>query len=78
MIAEHSCCPMPLREEVTNYCSGDLEWQPGSKFAYNNAGYLILGVVIEEVTGVTYAEALQEKILAPVGRIMSTCESIAE
>ena len=67
MIAEHSCCPMPLLEEVTNYCSGDLEWQPGSKFAYNNAGYLILGAVIEEVTGVTYAEALQEKILAPVG-----------
>ncbi len=67
MIAEHSCCPMPLREEVTAYCSGDLEWQPGSKFAYNNAGYLILGAVVEEVTGVTYAEALQKKILDPAG-----------
>ncbi len=67
LIQEHACCPMPLREEVMTYCSGDLEWAPGSKFAYNNAGYLILGAVIEEVTGKTYAEALQEKILTPVG-----------
>jgi CubicO group peptidase (beta-lactamase class C family) len=67
MIREHACSPMPLRDEVVEYCSGDLEWVPGSQFAYNNAGYLILGAVVEELSGLSYAEALQTILLEPVG-----------
>lgn len=59
--------PLSLRELVTAYCSGDLEFEPGSKFAYNNSGYGILGAVIESVTGKTYEQVLAEKILAPAG-----------
>ena len=44
-----------------------LEWKPGDKYAYNNSGYFLLGVVIEKVTGKKYEEALREMILTPLG-----------
>ena len=58
---------LPLRELVTSHCSGDLEFEPGSKFVYNNSGYVILGAVIEHVTGKTYEQVLQERVLDPAG-----------
>ncbi|UCC40551.1 MAG: serine hydrolase [Candidatus Aminicenantes bacterium] len=59
--------PYPVKEFIQKYCSGDLEFEPGAKFSYNNSGYFILGAVIEEVTGKTYEEVLKEKILDPLG-----------
>ena len=44
-----------------------LEWTPGEKYAYNNSGYFLLGMVIEKITGKKYEEALQEMILTPLG-----------
>ncbi len=52
---------------VRTYCSGDLEFEPGSKFVYNNSGYFLLGAILEETTGKTYAELLQERIFEPLG-----------
>ena len=40
---------------------------PGEHYAYSNFGYCVLGRVIEKVTGKTYAEAVQERILTPCG-----------
>ena len=44
-----------------------LQWTPGEKYAYNNSGYFLLGVVIEKITGKMYEQALQEMILTPLG-----------
>src|SRR5688572_26294330 len=44
-----------------------LQWVPGEKYAYNNSGYFLLGVVIEKITGKKYEQALQEMILTPLG-----------
>jgi CubicO group peptidase (beta-lactamase class C family) len=52
---------------VKKWASGDLEFEPGAKWAYNNSGYFLLGAIIEKVTGKTYAEALQERIFDPLG-----------
>ena len=59
--------PYPVDKFVKEYCSDDLEFEPGSEYRYNNSGYFILGAIIEEVTGKQYADVLQEKILDPVG-----------
>ena len=40
-----------------------LEFEPGSKFSYSNSGYLILGLIIEEVTGLSYQSYVQKTIL---------------
>jgi len=44
-----------------------LQWTPGERYAYNNSGYFLLGVVIEKITGKKYEDALREMILTPLG-----------
>lgn len=52
---------------VKKYCSGRLEFKPGTQYDYCNSGYIILGAIIEAVTGKTYETVLQERILQPLG-----------
>lgn len=52
---------------VTSLCSGDLEFEPGTKWAYSNCGYFLLGMIIENATGQTYDRVLRDRILAPAG-----------
>lgn len=59
--------PYAVKDFVKEFASGDLEFEPGTKFIYNNSGYFILGAIIEQVTGKSYAEILEERILKPVG-----------
>ncbi len=59
--------PYEVDEFVQEYCSGDLEFEPGSKFVYNNSGYFLLGAIIEKVTGEPYEDMLQERIFKPLG-----------
>lgn len=52
---------------VEKFCSGDFEFEPGSKYRYNNSGYYLLGAIIEAVTGRSFTEVLRERILEPLG-----------
>ncbi|MDX6467860.1 MAG: hypothetical protein QOI27_2900 [Gaiellaceae bacterium] len=40
---------------------------PGARFHYSNLAFALLGVVVERVSGMSYAQYVQEKLLAPVG-----------
>src|SRR6185436_16225580 len=53
--------PYKVDEFVKKYASGDLEFEPGSKYSYNNSGYFLLGAIIERVTGKPYEQVLKEK-----------------
>jgi CubicO group peptidase (beta-lactamase class C family) len=44
-----------------------LEFEPGTKFAYDNTGYILLGYVIEKVSGQSYAAYLAAHIFGPLG-----------
>jgi len=48
------------------YCNGNMESEPGKKFNYNNADYVILGKILEEIYGQTFEQVLNEKILFPL------------
>ncbi|HPH65046.1 MAG TPA: serine hydrolase domain-containing protein [Kofleriaceae bacterium] len=54
-------------EFIATNASGKLEFPPGSKFSYDNGGYIILGRIIELVTGQSFAQNLQRRILQPLG-----------
>ncbi|WP_293368497.1 serine hydrolase [Phenylobacterium sp.] len=43
-----------------------LEFEPGSKFAYDNSGYILLGYVVEKVSGQPYADYLKQHIFGPL------------
>jgi CubicO group peptidase (beta-lactamase class C family) len=49
-----------------------VEAEPGSKYAYANGGYLILQLLITDLTGETFAKAMQEMVLAPLRMTQST------
>jgi CubicO group peptidase (beta-lactamase class C family) len=44
-----------------------LEFKPGTKWNYNNTGYVILGYIIEKVAGVGYETYVQQNLFAPTG-----------
>jgi len=46
--------------------------QPGSRFSYSNAGYTLLGMIIESVVGVRYETYLDEHVLTPLAMHDST------
>lgn len=43
-----------------------LHFEPGTKYEYSNSNYLMLGIVLEQVTGRSYAELLKELIVDPL------------
>ncbi|MCF7886690.1 MAG: serine hydrolase [Candidatus Marinimicrobia bacterium] len=43
-----------------------LEFSPGKKFSYSNSGYILLGYIIEKVTGESYEDYLVQNILKPL------------
>ena len=58
----------PTRELVEKYFNNELDFQPGTNFRYSDLlGYILLGAIIESVTGEPYEKVLQEKILEPAG-----------
>lgn len=40
---------------------------PGERWQYSNAGYVLLGILVEEVTGRPFAEVVQEHVFDPAG-----------
>lgn len=52
---------------VTDFCSHDLEFEPGEKWRYSNSGYFVLGAIIEAASGMTYEEALKKMTFDPAG-----------
>ena len=44
-----------------------LEFEPGTKWNYSNSGYILLGYLIEKVSGQSYVDFLQQNIFTPLG-----------
>ncbi|HLO11621.1 MAG TPA: serine hydrolase domain-containing protein [Pseudoneobacillus sp.] len=42
-----------------------LDFEPGEKFSYSNSNYILLGLIIEKVSGMPYEQFLEENILQP-------------
>lgn len=64
---------LPVDTIIKRYCSGRLVTVPGSTMNYKNAEYIILGKIIEKITGKPYAQVLQERILTPLKMSHSGC-----
>ncbi|GAB3207799.1 serine hydrolase domain-containing protein [Nocardia tengchongensis] len=43
------------------------QFAPGTRFAYTNTNYIVLGMLIEKVTGHSYSDELSERIIGPLG-----------
>jgi D-alanyl-D-alanine carboxypeptidase len=53
-------------EEVFQFV-GPPDFAPGTSWTYSNTGYLLLGMLVERVTGRSYEEELARRIVGPFG-----------
>jgi D-alanyl-D-alanine carboxypeptidase len=58
--------PFTTDQLLQKFCSGALVQAPGTTFDYNNGDYVILGRILERVTGLAFGDLLRERILAPL------------
>jgi len=49
------------------FCQPNLAAQPGTQWAYSNCGYVLLGLILERVSGKSFDDLLHEQILVPLG-----------
>lgn len=59
--------PMTPEQLIAGFRDKPLDFRPGKKWAYSNSGYVLLGSVIERVSGQTYASFLAGNIFKPFG-----------
>jgi D-alanyl-D-alanine carboxypeptidase len=60
-----------LADYVQLYGKRGLEFRPGSRWSYSNYGFILLGRVIERVTGQSYYDYVQQHIYEPAGMTRS-------
>jgi D-alanyl-D-alanine carboxypeptidase len=56
-----------LDDYVKLFGKRDLKFEPGSRFGYSNYGFVLLGVVIEKVSGQSYYDYVREHVYGPAG-----------
>jgi D-alanyl-D-alanine carboxypeptidase len=59
--------PPPPEELLTYVYDEPLVFPPGSQYMYDNSDNIVVALMVQAVTGKTYAEALQEQVLDPLG-----------
>jgi D-alanyl-D-alanine carboxypeptidase len=58
---------MSLTELIDLFKNEPMQFEPGARWRYNNSGYILLGAIIEKVSGKKYADFVQERIFTPLG-----------
>ncbi|MCM3707288.1 MULTISPECIES: serine hydrolase domain-containing protein [Cytobacillus] len=56
-----------LRDFLPMFQNKKMMFKPGEKFHYNNAGYILLGLIIEKKTGLSFQDYIQSHIFEPCG-----------
>lgn len=60
--------PHPTPDQLVGLFAGlPLDFPPGTRFSYTNSGYVVLGKLIEQVSGQSYGDFLRENVLDPLG-----------
>jgi CubicO group peptidase (beta-lactamase class C family) len=57
----------PVAKTIAAVRDKPLDFAPGEKMSYSNSGYLVLGHVIERITGGSYERFVSDTIFAPLG-----------
>ena len=66
------------QELIKRLGANELNFPPGEDAKYSTTGYLLLGIIIEQITGKPYGEFLRERIFAPLGMNRTRVINLAE
>jgi CubicO group peptidase (beta-lactamase class C family) len=59
-------------EVLASFKDRPLDFKPGERFSYSNSNYVLLGLILEKITGQSYESYLHEQVLAPAGMRRTT------
>jgi CubicO group peptidase (beta-lactamase class C family) len=51
---------------LKEYAGGKLDFEPGSRFSYSNTGYILLGAIVEKVSGMSFGRFVESRLLKPL------------
>jgi CubicO group peptidase (beta-lactamase class C family) len=58
---------LDVSDLLTRIVREPLQFEPGSRFGYSNSGYVVLGAIIESVTGESYYDYVRRHVFVPAG-----------
>jgi CubicO group peptidase (beta-lactamase class C family) len=70
-ITDSSTGSTSLEDLIARFKDKPFVFSPGSQYQYSNSGYILLGAVIEKITGKSYFTVIRERIFKPLGMIHS-------
>jgi CubicO group peptidase (beta-lactamase class C family) len=70
--------PTTPEKLVARFRDKPLDFPPGSSWSYSNSGYVLLGYLIEKVSGESYSKFVQDNIFSPLGMKDSGYDSNTE
>lgn len=59
--------PTTPEKLVARFRDKPLDFQPGEKWSYSNSGYVLLGYLIEKISGKSYQDFVEENLFKPLG-----------
>lgn len=59
--------PVNPDDLLRHYAGGKLDFEPGTNWSYSNTGYILLGRIVEKVSGQPLAALLQQRVFGPLG-----------
>ena len=63
---------LPLAAAVRSYAMTPLQTEPGTSYAYSNAGINTAARILEKVSGISYEEFMQQRLFTPLGMVDTT------
>ncbi|HEX7153739.1 MAG TPA: serine hydrolase domain-containing protein [Thermoanaerobaculia bacterium] len=67
-----------VRDYLQFFATEPLDYEPGTKQQYSNSAYIVLGLVIEKLSGMPYHEYVRKHVFAPLGMRNTTPEACAK
>jgi D-alanyl-D-alanine carboxypeptidase len=62
---------LTLEQLIAVFRDQPFEFEPGERWSYNNSGYVLLGAIIEQLSGMSYADFVEARIFRPLGMTAS-------
>jgi len=70
--------PVSPEEDLTLIRDKPLNFRPGSRWAYSNTNYILLGMIIEKISGQSYKDFVAVNLLQPIGMTKTEVEPPAD
>ena len=67
MIGGGRARPITTEQLIDVFKNEPVDFPPGSKYQYDNSGYVLLGAIIEKITGRPWYEAVERRLAGPLG-----------